>query len=773
MRLSLGVVLALCLAGLQFIAALIVVMSTYFSSERALLDHARDLLSDVATNTIEHSKGFLTPARGAAELATRLAENQIVASDNPALLEKLLFQQLQTAPQFAGVFYGDEDGNFTYVMKSEGPGPFRSKFIARDGEARNTQLIWRDDRFRAVKTQADPADTYDPRVRPWYKNAKASSKLIWTDPYIFFSAKKPGITVASPVLDPQGSVTGVIGVDIEIDAISDFLGGLKVGKSGKALILNQNGDVIAHPDPKLIIAENADGTLRFLSIDQINDPIARTAFGSLNVDGNINVESEISSTFTHDGGSYVSTLKPIESDALPWTVAVYAPENDFIGGIKDNRATNIGITAGVAGIAALIGLMIARRIHSPIRALALRATRISQGQYSDETPFPRTFSELERANETMMREIARRKTSEAEYGRTFDLASRGMAQISPQNGMFLRVNQKLSDITGYSANELLNMSMLDLYHPDERAGIKSIELALHGSQSEYLREKRCIREDGREIWVKINAIPIHDENGSQLHTVVTLDDITEVKEADAQITKLNNDLTHNARMNTMGEMAAGIAHEINQPLTAITQNTDTALLTAAETESTDPELVELLKDIDNQAHRAADIIRSLRGFVRKDDPVKTQIDLNQLMRQSVRLVQAEAKENNVEIIVRDTDVPDIRGMRVQIAQVLVNLLRNAIDAIAEAGEASERRIWVWASIGENGRVDLCVEDTGLGIDPNIELFTQFETTKKDGMGLGLTISKGIMEAHGGDLRHSKTSKGHARFCCSFPKEAKL
>ena len=95
MKLSLGVVLAVCLAGLQFLAVFAVVMSSYFTSEKALLEHARSLLSDVATNTIEHSKGFLTPARGAAELAARLAENQIVSSNNSALLEKLLFQQLQ------------------------------------------------------------------------------------------------------------------------------------------------------------------------------------------------------------------------------------------------------------------------------------------------------------------------------------------------------------------------------------------------------------------------------------------------------------------------------------------------------------------------------------------------------------------------------------------------------------------------------------------------------------------------------------------------------
>jgi len=296
-------------------------------------------------------------------------------------------------------------------------------------------------------------------------------------------------------------------------------------------------------------------------------------------------------------------------------------------------------------------------------------------------------------------------------------------------------------------NQKRNMGKPLIRHPEAwTKEMSSLETALQSGDIENLSERRCLTKSGREIWVKINAIPIDEESGTPVHTVITVDDITEAKEADAQITKLNSDLSHHARMNTMGEMAAGIAHEINQPLTAITQNTDAALLTAAENEDTHPELVDILKDIDGQAHRAADIIRALRGFVRKDEPTKTEIDLDQLVRQTVRLVQAEAKTNAVEIVVKDTKVPHI----------------------AAKGETSPRRITIWATVSENNAVDLCVKDTGLGVDPDIKLFTQFETTKKDGMGLGLTISKGIMETHGGDLYLQDRSSDETCFCCSFP-----
>lgn len=122
MRTSLGALLAIGLAGLQFIAVLAVVFSSYVTSERALLDHARELLSDVGTNTIAHSRGFLGPAQGAAELSARLARDRVIASDVPELMEQLFFQQLQIAPQFAGIYYGSEQGDFVYVMRSDGRG---------------------------------------------------------------------------------------------------------------------------------------------------------------------------------------------------------------------------------------------------------------------------------------------------------------------------------------------------------------------------------------------------------------------------------------------------------------------------------------------------------------------------------------------------------------------------------------------------------------------------------------------------------------------------
>ncbi|TRW98705.1 PAS domain S-box protein [Paracoccus sp. M683] len=765
MRNSLAALLALGMAGLQFVAILAVVLSSYLTSERTLLNHAQSLLTDVGVNATEHTKGFLDPARSAAELAARLAQHRVVASDNPILLEQFLFQQLRVTPNFSGLYYGDEEGNFVYIMRSDGPGPFRSKIVLT-GPQRSVDLIWRNEDFSMVESRTDPLDTFDPRSRPWYQRAHDRRATIWTDPYIFFSSKAPGITLASPVLGQDGSIRGVVGVDIEISSISGFLSRLRIGNSGKALMINQNGDVIAHPNLDLIRTENADGTLRFTQIDELDDPIARAAFGSSNRRQKA-AEDKLAtfSEFSYDDASYVASMMPVISAELPWTIAVYAPENDFIGEIKQNRAENIWIAALVAIVTGLVGLVLANFIHRPVRAFAVRSSLISQGEIDPSEPMPRTYSELAEANASLVRQIVERKKTEREYGLTFDLSTRGMAQIAPDTGRFIKVNARFSDITGYSPEELSDMVYADLTPPEDIGPFRP-QAPLQDEYFATHREARLIRKDGVIISVTVNAILIRDHNGEPLHAVAAFDDITEIKVKEAQIARLNRDLSHLARGETMGELAAGLAHEVNQPLAAIAQNADTALLVLDNATGSPPELREILTEIEKQSLRAGDIIRALRGFIRKEEVTSVPFDLGELVEQTRILVQPEATEANVQITTELSPLPPVPGNRVQIAQVLVNLMRNGIEAMAKA-EADERRLTVQA-IRKGPTINICVTDTGPGVDPSISVFTKFETTKPTGMGLGLSISRSLVEANGGKLWLDHDHPDGARFCFTLP-----
>ncbi|WP_108836097.1 cache domain-containing protein [Tateyamaria sp. Alg231-49] len=765
MKTSLGLVLAFCLAGLQFVAIIIIMWSSYVTSERVLLDHARNLLRDSGINTIAHSKGFLNPAQDAAELAARIAENKIVASDNRQLLEQLLFQQLLTAPHLAGLFYGDERGNFVYVKRSDVTAPFRSKIISYEGGNRNTELIWRDRDYVAVAQLPDPKDTYDPRKRPWYTQAQQQRSTIWTDPYIFFSSQNPGITIAAPVTASDGKIQGVVGVDIEISELSEFLAQLKIGENGTALIVNQNGDVIAHPNPALLKTVDTDGSFRFAGIEEIEDGIAQTAFGGLAKLDPVLVETETYAEFSYDGADFVSTIMPTISAELPWTIAVYAPKSDFVGAIVQNRTKNIWIAALVSVLTGAVGLLLANYINRPVRAFAVRAALISQGEVDPSEPMPRTYKELERANSALTEEIMQRKTAEREYGQTFELSSRGMVQISSETGRFIRVNAKFASITGYEPEELLQMKAVDFLASDDPAAFNRIlsEMLDSGDASVV---RKCLRKDGQTVWLRVNAILIRDNDGKPLHFVATINDITKSLNSQKQIEKLNRDLSHLARGELLGQMAAGLAHELNQPLTAITQNADAALLTATENAGQDSELQQILEELDQQAHRAADIIKALRNFAKKGEEWKTPFDLDALIGQTLHLVKAEATEHGVRIEFNPGDLPEVTGIRTQIAQVIVNLLRNAIEAIAGTDDG-DNSIQITSS-ADKDFVTVSVEDSGPGVDPGLDLFSQFETTKADGMGLGLSICRSIIETGGGRMWHEPGQAGGACFCFTVP-----
>ncbi|MDD9717736.1 cache domain-containing protein [Dinoroseobacter sp. PD6] len=759
---SLGAILALALAGLQLLAVAVVVFSSYFTSERSLLEHARSQLYDVGTNVIQHTKWFMSPARSAAELSTALATNQIVRREDRDHLEGLLFQQLRSAPQFAGAYYGDSDGNFVYV-KREGDQQYLTKIVDVES-AHRALFIRRSDDFADIGRYVDPTDTYDPRARPWYIEATAYRSSIWTDPYIFFTSQSPGITAATPVVGFKGNVQGVVGVDIEIAELSNFLSNLRIGKTGAALILNRNGDVIAHPNPDLLTTKGEGGTLQFPSITEIDDPIARAAFGDrLGPDG-VAVDSPIQSDFELLGERFVSLIMPFGLDDIPWTIVLYAPQVDFTGALKENRAQNTLIAIAVAATTALLGLALANRIHAPVRAFAVRSSLISQGEVDPNEPLPSTYKELENANTALVHEISERRRTETEYREIFERASRGMVRIDNSSGRLKRVNESFAQLLGYSPGDLEGVDFRMLLDPEETE-IRAEFSDWIGGQKAFGFEAKVLHRGGETVWISFNGIYVHEGGPDDTYVVATIDDITQARATEETIETLNREIAYFSRQEMMGELATGLAHELNQPLTAITQNVDAAQLTIEKTPNRMNDVRALLGEIDDHAHQAADIIRALRALVRKDENVPSDFGIIELVTQARRLVLPEARQHSVDFVLPKGEEIMVRAVKVQVAQVVVNLLRNAVESLALLD--SDARILRVSATREGDHVRVVVEDNGPGIDDALELFTPFETTKRDGMGLGLSISRTLIEANGGKIWHERSGQ-MTRFCFTLP-----
>ncbi len=763
-RKSLRATLALCLGGLQFVAILSVTLSSFVSSENALLRQSRNSLNEVSVNVISQVKSFLNPARQALDATRRLAENDVLDINDTAALESHFFQQLQVAPQLAGIYLADDTGRFVYVMRSEEPGRYRTKVIPPfpfGSTEHPADYQWRNDRFTLLETSDTLTDTYEARSRPWFRMVTEAKAPIWTQPYIFYTTRQPGITYGVPVLDEAGGIRAILGVDIQIDALSGFLLDIWSERRGAALVLNEDGAVLAHPT-LVLIQQGADfDNLELPRVNEIDDPLARKAFGTGSQTGMAGVAGPVHTDFELNGQDYVAMLIEVSEPGLRWLIGLYAAEDNFIGEIKKSRVQGIWIAFSIAILTGAIGLALADRIYAPVRSFASQTRRVSSGEITPEEGLRSPYRELEDTGAALAQEVRQRQRFETAYGRTFDLASRGMAQIAPDTGRFLRVNEQLCDIMGYPPDALEKMTLAETLPEDgQQIAVKFRETLLQ--DSEFIAENQFIRRDGSTIWLRVNAILIRDENGVPDHAVAIIDDVSDRKQAEDEASRLSRDLSHVARVNLMGEMASGLAHELNQPLSAISYNVDAAKITLEEIGDPDPELTQILSDIDRQSRRAGDIIRALRDVVRKDRGRQSPFELGGLIRQTVILMEAEAREHDITLVYHKSDLPLVTGNRTQIAQVLVNLLRNAIDALTrDPGDGGQ--ITISTQVTE-AQVEVRVADNGPGVSDDVTLFNTFDTQKSDGMGLGLSICRTIVKANGGTIWHEPTDASGACFC---------
>jgi len=256
-------------------------------------------------------------------------------------------------------------------------------------------------------------------------------------------------------------------------------------------------------------------------------------------------------------------------------------------------------------------------------------------------------------------------------------------------------------------------------------------------------------------------------------------DISDRVAAQARANKLQDELNHVGRLTAMGEIASMIVHELNQPLTAIANFGEAAKRLVARGGEEAGRAAGFMEKSVAQAHRASEMIRRLRSFVSRGPGELEPIAVNEVVRDAARLALIGAADQDIRTRFELAEgLPEVSADRIQVQQVVVNLIRNGIEAMLEAGApaggpASERRLGIGSAPAGDGGVEVWVADTGPGVAPEVagELFTPFATTKKGGMGIGLSVSKSIVEAHGGRIRVEPNAPRGSRFVFTLPGRA--
>ncbi|BDG07098.1 PAS domain S-box protein [Anaeromyxobacter paludicola] len=361
------------------------------------------------------------------------------------------------------------------------------------------------------------------------------------------------------------------------------------------------------------------------------------------------------------------------------------------------------------------------------------------------------------------------RASEQKFRAAFDQAKVGLVLLG-RGARFVEMNPAFREMLGRSDEALRRLRLADVLHPDDlAAGMASYESLVAGERDHASSLRRVLREDGALRYVRIGASAIRDAEGAFEAVVAVIEDVTEKELATQALRESEARASLAGRLASLGTLAAGVAHEINNPLAYVVANLDfvRGALTAAE----GSEVRQALEDAAEGAARVSRIVQDLKGFARVDDAV-ARVDLVRVLRSAANLARAEVKRR-ARLEVDLPPLPRVAGSTARLGQVFLNLLVNAAQAIPEGDpEAHEVRLRAWASAKQ---VMVEVSDTGTGIDPAIRhrIFDPFFTTKPVGIGtgLGLAISHQIVTAAGGTIEVESAPGRGATFRVTLPASA--
>ena len=772
MKISIRLVLLFSFLAVIWGTFFLTTTSSQITSEQVLEEHFHAIMENIASYAMEQSQNYLSKAQRATELTKSLLRSQVLVQENGQALENYFLEQLVSSPDISGIYLGTPEGDFFFVSRNDkySPGGIRTKIISHENGERQVRYVWRDAQRNLVAEEVDTTDIYDPRVRPWYQGAMAANGIFWSDPYIFYTSQNPGITISGPVYNQEGKLSGIVGVDIEIDQLSTFISNLRISDNGYAFMLNQNRDVVAFHDVEQIKFYEAGGKAnsRLVKIDEFQDKLSRAAFSALGIaqdkTSQILLDRAEYVSFEVGGENYQAMFTPFPDPQWPWIIGMYLPEDDYLGALKQNRINNYLITFAISVLASILILFIARSIARPIIGLQRYAEDISAGDFDLEKDhilsrcwfkevsetvgrFDGLMVELDQAHEDQVKAEENLRRKETEYTSLVESLKVGVFRISWE-GEILNANLAFARMLGCSTVAELkkhNITRFYFNHDDRQQLIDTLRVSRQVNNWD-LQFKPIDQQE--PIWVSIYGLLKEDSTDCYIEGLI--EDITERKHSEEMLILAE-------RMAAVGTMASGVAHEFN--------NIHTGVLGYAELGSRLEGIPEsaraYFKTIHNASLRARDLTENLLSCSTQRSSQRLPADLNMTIRESYALVKREFINDGVDIECDFGDIPYLLMDHAQVGQVVLNFLINAHHSMIGC---PEKKVRISSGVSE-GHAWVKVTDSGCGIpeDKYKKIFTPFFSTKGAharsgspqatvrGTGLGLAVCHTIAKNHNGRI----------------------
>lgn len=358
--------------------------------------------------------------------------------------------------------------------------------------------------------------------------------------------------------------------------------------------------------------------------------------------------------------------------------------------------------------------------------------------------------------------------SEARWKKIFENSAVGVA-LTNLEGRIEVTNSTLQRMVGYTENELMRLSFFDLAHEENRKPARTLVAEiLTGRRQQFNLEEQFVRKDGSYLWVQTNVSIVPGPDGAPRYILAIVDDISVRKLAEDSLRQAQARLSRATQVATAAELAAAIAHEINQPLGAVVANAHASLRWLSSASPNVDKARESIGLIIQDGNDVAEVVRRTKALFAGVNPVRTVINLNELVDEVLRLLQSEISKRTVFV---ETDLeqtlPPVLGDRLQIQQLLLNLVLNGIEA-TDAVKDRDKRIFIRTAVQPPKSIRVEVADNGVGLQEPDRVFEAFFTTKESGIGMGLAICRTIAEGHDGELWARSNSGTGTTFSFSLP-----